>query len=63
MYYQCDTYNGSSGSPVMKVVNRKLQVVALHRGCERKHLNYGSLFAAVLKHVNGEGGNWIYRYS
>ena len=57
VYYQCETHNGSSGSPVMKVVNGTLQVVALHRGCEKKYLNYGSLFAAVLKHANGEGGN------
>ena len=54
MFYGCATYKGSSGSPVMKVVDRTLRVVALHRGCQAKYLNYGSLFSEVLFHAAGK---------
>jgi len=29
------TYGGSSGSPVLKVVDRKLRVVAVHHACQK----------------------------
>ena len=60
VFYHCDTSGGSSGSPVLKVVNEKLQVVGLHRACQKKHLNYGSLFASVLQHATGSEGSYIY---
>ena len=44
VFYGCATYNGSSGSPVLKVVDGALRVVALHRACAEINLNYGSLF-------------------
>ena len=53
VFYGCATYKGSSGSPVLKVVDGTLKVVALHRGCQAKYLNYGSLFSEVLFHAAG----------
>ena len=52
MFYGCATYKGSSGSPVLKVVDGTLKVVALNRGCQAKYLNYGSLFSEVLFHAS-----------
>ena len=60
VFYGCATCEGSSGSPVLKVVDGKLKVVALHRACGEKNLNYGSLFSAVLSHahlIDGDGNH------
>ena len=59
MLYQAGTEPGSSGSPVLKVVDRHLVIVALHKGGKDKaegHLgyNYGSHFSEILKSVNNK---------
>ena len=58
MLYDCQTYGGSSGSPVVKVVNGKLQVVGVHRGVIENTYNCGSLLTAILSHkcFGGDGG-------
>lgn len=61
IYHGCETFQGSSGSPILKVVNGNLRVVALHRGGVTANLKYGTDFKAVLHHtklVDGEG-NWL----
>ena len=59
MLYDCCTFNGSSGSPVVKVVDGKLQVVAVHRGVIRTmYYNFSTLFTSIFSHVgfdNKEG--------
>ena len=53
MFYSCDTDGGSSGAPVCKVVNKQLQVIALHRGhWEGVNFNFGTLINEVIRHVN-----------
>ena len=50
--YDCCTFNGSSGSPVVKVVDGKLQVMAIHRGLiHTTYYNCSTLFASVYSHV------------
>ena len=52
MFYDCCTFNGSSGSPVAKVVGGKLQVVAVHRGLiQTTYYNCSTLFASIFSHV------------
>jgi len=51
VFYGCVTYKGSSGSPVLKIVDEKLRVVAVHRACQKKYLNYGTEFSAILSHA------------
>ena len=64
MYYGCATYEGSSGSPVLKIVDGKLRVVALHRASvQEKNLHYGSLFSSILDHAFLVEGKYIFKYS
>ena len=52
MFYDCYTFNGSSGSPVVKVVDGKLQVVAIHRGVLHKaYYNMASCFSDVFSYL------------
>ena len=52
MFYDCCTFNGSSGSPVVKVVGGKLQVVAIHRGgLHGTYYNLSTLLSDVFSHV------------
>ena len=61
LLYDCETYGGSSGSPVVKVVNGKLQVVGLHRGIIENKYNFGSLLTAILSHwYFGDDGGQLY---
>ena len=62
VYYGCSTCKGSSGSSVLKVVDGKLRVVALHCASQEKYLNYGSLFSAVLSHASLIDGNGNHSY-
>lgn len=58
MFYGCATCGGSSGSPVLKVVDGELRVVAVHRGYLQGFLNFGTCFSAILSHaslINEEG--------
>jgi len=53
LFYSCDTDGGSSGAPVCKVVNKQLQVIALHRGSwEGVKFNFGTLITEVIRHAN-----------
>ncbi|XP_065887654.1 glutamine-rich protein 2-like isoform X2 [Dysidea avara] len=49
VYYVADTDRGSSGAPVLRMIDRKYRVVAIHRGVEV--LNYGSLLSEIIYHV------------
>lgn len=52
LFYSCDTDGGSSGAPVVKVVSKRLQVIALHRGSwGGVKFNFGTLITKVLQHV------------
>ena len=52
LFYSCDTDGGSSGAPVFKVANKRLQVLALHRGSwEGVKFNFGTLITEVLRHA------------
>ena len=56
LFYQCDTESGSSGSPVFKVTDNTMKVVAVHRG-ERSAkkgisgVNIGSRVSSILDHI------------
>ncbi|XP_065890663.1 uncharacterized protein [Dysidea avara] len=51
-FYDCSTFSGSSGSPVVKVVNGKLKVVALHRfRTINEKSRAGSIFTEILRHA------------
>ena len=53
MFYDCCTFNGSSGSPVLKVVEGKLQVVAIHRGfLHGTFYNLATLFSDLFSHLH-----------
>ena len=55
MLYDCKTFNGSSGSPVLKEVNGELQVVGIHRGIlNETYYNISTLFSEVYKYVNSD---------
>ena len=61
LLYDCETYGGSSGSPVVKVVNGKLQVVGMHCGVLEYKYNFGLLFTAILSHQHfGNDGGQLY---
>jgi len=47
--YWCDTDRGSSGAPVVKVIDEVPQVIALHRGGRSKGAS--TLITAILTHV------------
>jgi len=49
VFYAADTARGSSGAPVMRLIDRKYRVVAIHRGTDV--LNYGSLLSEIIYHV------------
>ena len=52
MFYDCCTCGGSSGSPVLKVVDGKLRVVAIHRAYLRGTCyNSATLFSAIFSHA------------
>ena len=52
MFYDCCTFNGSSGSPVLKVVEGKLQVVAVHRGAlHGTFYNLATFFSDVFSYL------------
>jgi len=51
-FYDSSTFNGSSGSPVVKVVEGKLQVVALHRfRTINQKCRAGSILTEILRHA------------
>ena len=55
--YWCDTDEGSSGAPVVKVKEEERRVIALHRGSGGKgtvKVNLGTLITAILNHVQGK---------
>lgn len=53
MFYDCRTFNGSSGSPVVKEVNGKLHVVGIHRfSLKGVYYNCATLFSAVFSHAH-----------
>ena len=53
MLYDCKTFHASSGSPVLKVVDGKLQVVAIHRGfLHGTYYNLSSRFSDVLNYIS-----------
>ena len=58
-FYDSSTFNGSSGSPVVKVVDGKLQVVGLHRfRAINEKCRAGTIFGEILRHacfIDGEG--------
>ena len=57
--YSAGTDLGSSGGPVLKVFNKRLEIVGLHRGGldnnwdkeGAKGFNYGSLFSDIYKSI------------
>jgi len=51
VFYDCDTEEGSSGAPVLKVEDNQLKIVAVHRGKSPGNVNYGSLMYSILQHV------------
>ena len=52
IFYDCHTFGGSSGSPVVKVIDGKLQVVAIHRAVlQNTYYNCATLFSAVFSHA------------
>ena len=52
MFYDCKTFSASSGSPVLKEVDGKLQVVAIHRGfLNGTYYNLSTRFSDVLNYV------------
>ena len=54
LFYHCDTDGGSSGGPVFKVVNKQLQLIALHRAhWGDNKFNFGTLITKVIDHVSG----------
>ena len=55
LFYYCDTDGGSSGGPVFKVVNKQLQLIALHRAYwgDKSQFNFGTLITRVIDHVSG----------
>ena len=56
VFYCFETHGGSSGSPVLKIVDGKPRVVAVHRACKKKNLNYGTKFSAIISHAFLGGG-------
>jgi len=47
LLYECETEQGSSGSPILKATKDGLKIVGLHRGgCE--DYNYGSKFSEII---------------
>ena len=48
MFYGCATCQGSSGSPVLKIVDGGFRVVAVHRGHLKGFLNFGTRFSTIL---------------
>ena len=55
LFYSCDTDGGSSGAPVLKVVNKELRVIALHRGSwQDVKFNFGTLITDIVHHVKSE---------
>ena len=55
MFYDCRTFNGSSGSPVVKVVDGKLRVMAIHRGIlQGTYYNLATVFSDVFSHVHSD---------
>ena len=65
VYYGCKTLKGSSGSPILKVVDGKLRVVAIHNGAAdlSESRKYGIEFKAVLCHAGLEKGEGIELFS
>ena len=64
MFYDCRTFNGSSGSPVVKVVDGKLQVVAIHRGIlDSTYYNCSTLFSAVFSHLHFDDKEGLVAYN
>ena len=58
LFYDCRTLNGSSGCPVVKVADGKLQVVAIHRGLlQGTFYNCSTSFTDVFSHINDKEGN------
>ena len=55
MFYAADTAPGSSGAPVMRIIDRKYCVVAIHRAADV--LNYGSLLSEIICHIENGGIN------
>ena len=55
MFYAADTAPGSSGAPVMRMIDRKYRIVAIHRG--EDVLNYGSLLSEIIYYVENVGIN------
>jgi len=49
VFYGAKTDLGSSGAPVMRVIDQKYRVVAIHRG--QNMLNFGSLLSEIIYHV------------
>ena len=48
LLYECETEQGSSGSPILKATKDGLRIVGLHRGgCE--DYNYGSILCEIIK--------------
>ena len=64
MVYESETEHGSSGSPILKEVDGRLELVGLHRaGQEQLHqennepkpiFNIGSLFSEILHDLNNK---------
>ena len=53
MLYDCKTFEASSGSPVLKEVNGKLQVVGIHRGPLREtYYNSSTHFSDILNYID-----------
>ena len=48
--YKSGTDHGSSGAPVLKVIDGEFEIVALHKGYKSAY-NYGNLFSEILKHI------------
>lgn len=54
MVYKCETKKGSSGSPILKVINNdKMAIAGLHRGGYKPKIgcaafSYGSLFSEII---------------
>ena len=59
MVYRCGTDPGSSGGPILKVVNKDLVIVGLHRGGLEDNwdtkgsrgYNYGTHFSDIIESI------------
>ena len=74
LIYRSGTDPGSSGGPILKLVNGDFVIVGLHRGGYRdnwdgndaKGFNYGTLFSDIITSIEENWqprGSYIYTYS